>query len=59
MEKYYVYVRPGYIEYFDNLENAQNFADEYDCEVKEISIPDGPHTYGTQGGRRALTLSRI
>jgi len=26
MKKYYVYVRPGYIEYFDDLEEAEEFA---------------------------------
>lgn len=33
--KYYVYVRPGYIEYFDDLEEAQAFASKYEAEVKE------------------------
>ncbi len=33
--KYYVYVRPGYIEYFDDLSKAQEFASLYDCTVKE------------------------
>ena len=34
--KYYVYVRPGYIEYFNDLEKAQEFANEYDTTVKEL-----------------------
>ena len=34
-EKYYVYVRPGYIEYFDDLVKAQEFANEYGVLVKE------------------------
>lgn len=33
--RYYVYVRPGYIEYFDDLEEALTFARQYDAEVKE------------------------
>ena len=36
--KYYVYVRPGYIEYFNDLHKAQEFADEYGAEVKEMDI---------------------
>ena len=35
MKKYYVYVRPGYIKYFDDLEKATDFAEYYDSEVKE------------------------
>ncbi len=35
MKKYYVYVRPGYIEYFNDLEKATDFAEYYDAEVKE------------------------
>ena len=34
--KYYVYVRPGYIEYFNDLTEAQEFAKEYDAIVKEV-----------------------
>jgi hypothetical protein len=34
--KYYVYVKPGYIRYFETLADAQEFAKEYDAEVKEI-----------------------
>ncbi len=33
--KYYVYVRPGFIQYFADLETAQLFARHYDCKVKE------------------------
>jgi len=36
--KYYVYVRPGYIEYFNDLQKAQEFARENDVEVKEMDI---------------------
>lgn len=32
---YYVYVRPGYIEYFNDLEEAEIFARDYDTIVKE------------------------
>jgi len=35
MKNYYVYVMPGYIEYFDDLEEAQEFAKLYDAIVKE------------------------
>ncbi len=28
MKRYYVYVRPGWIEYFETLENAQAFFSE-------------------------------
>ena len=34
--KYYVYIRPGYIKYFDNLSEAQEVAKLYDAEVKEV-----------------------
>jgi hypothetical protein len=34
--KYYVYVRPGYIEYFDDIKKAQEFAKIYDAEISEI-----------------------
>ena len=33
---YYVYVRPGHVEYFNDLSTAQEIADYYNCEVKEI-----------------------
>jgi hypothetical protein len=36
--KYYVYVRPGCIEYFNDLHEAQEFARDYDAEVKEMDI---------------------
>ena len=36
MYKYYVYVRPGFIEYFDDLQSAQMFAKVYGCEVKKV-----------------------
>jgi hypothetical protein len=35
MYKYYVYVRPGEIRYFDDLEKAQECANYYDVKVKE------------------------
>ncbi len=35
MKQYYVYVRPGYIEYFYDLKKAQEFARYYDAEVNE------------------------
>ena len=34
--RYYVYVRPGYIEYFNDLAEAEQFARENDAEVKEM-----------------------
>lgn len=34
--KYYVYVSPGHIKYFDDLMEAQEFARYYDAEVKEV-----------------------
>ena len=34
--KYYVYIRPGYIEYFDNLEEAFNCAIYYSSIVEEV-----------------------
>ena len=34
--KYYVYVRPGEIYYFDDLTNAENTAEHYGVEVKEM-----------------------
>ena len=34
--KYYVYVRPAFIKYFDNLSDAQEFADLYNAKVKEV-----------------------
>jgi len=34
--KYYVYVAPGHIKYFDDLEEAQKFAKDYDAIVKEV-----------------------
>lgn len=33
--KYYVYVRPGEIYYFDNIQKAQDVADYYGVQVKE------------------------
>ena len=33
--KYYVYVRPGYIKYFDNLKDAQEFACYYNTFIQE------------------------
>ena len=33
---YYVYVRPGYIKYFDDLKEAQEFAKQYDTYVQEV-----------------------
>ena len=33
--KYYVYVCPGHIKYFDDLQEAQEYARYYDAEVKE------------------------
>ena len=34
--KYYVYVGPGHIKYFDDLTEAQEYANYYDTFVKEI-----------------------
>ena len=34
--EYYVYVRPGYIEYFTDFDKAQEFATDYGTVVKEI-----------------------
>jgi len=34
--KYYVYVRPGQIEYFDDLAQAQNYATSYNSEITEL-----------------------
>ena len=34
--KFYVYVGPGYIRYFDDLGEAQEFARETGSEVKEV-----------------------
>ena len=33
--KYYVYVCPGHIKYFDNLKEAQEYASYYNVKVKE------------------------
>jgi len=35
MKKYYVYIRPGHIEYFDDLTSAQEIADYYGATVQE------------------------
>jgi hypothetical protein len=34
--KYYVYIRPGHIEYFEELETAQECAHHYGAEVEEM-----------------------
>ena len=34
--KYYVYIRPGYIRYFETLAEAEEFARYYGAEVKEL-----------------------
>jgi hypothetical protein len=34
--KYYVYVCPGHIRYFNDLYEAQEYARAYDVEVKEL-----------------------
>ena len=34
--KFYVYVRPGVIEYFFVRETAQDFADKHSTEVQEL-----------------------
>jgi len=34
--KFYVYVRPGVIEYFFDREPAQDFADKHSTEVQEL-----------------------
>jgi hypothetical protein len=34
--KYYVYIGPGRIEYFDDLEAAEACAKDHDSEVKEM-----------------------
>lgn len=34
--KYYVYVGPGHIYYFDDLQEAQEIADYYGVKVKEV-----------------------
>jgi len=54
MERYYVYVRPGYIEYFDDPQAAQDFAEAYEVRVQEVNIPQSIHTYGHQIGARAI-----
>ena len=36
--KYYVYVRPGYIEYFNDYDKAEEFAEENDAEVKDMDV---------------------
>jgi hypothetical protein len=33
---YYVYVQPGHIEYFDDLDKAQEIAKYYNVSVKKI-----------------------
>lgn len=33
---YYVYVRPGVIEYFRDYESAEEYAEIHDAEVQEI-----------------------
>ncbi len=33
---YYVYVRPGHIEYFNDLDKAQELAEYYGTTVKEV-----------------------
>lgn len=33
--KYYVYIRPGHIEYFDDLSSAIECAEYYSSEVRE------------------------
>ena len=35
--KYYVYIRPGYIQYFDDYDDALELARNYDTEVKEVN----------------------
>ena len=34
--RYYVYIRPGHIEYFDDLTEAQKCAELYGTIVKEV-----------------------
>lgn len=34
--KYYVYVCPGHIKYFDDLQEAQDYADAYGTKVQEV-----------------------
>ncbi len=36
LKKYYVYVCPGHIRYFDDLDEAQEYAKYYDVKVREI-----------------------
>ena len=33
---YYVYVAPGQIEYFERYEDALEYAERYDAQVKEV-----------------------
>lgn len=56
MYKYYVYVRPGYIEYFDNLPDAQEFAHSYDAEVKEMNC-NNFHSHAHQDRRAGRTIA--
>lgn len=34
--RYYVYVCPGHIKYFDDFQEAQNYASYYNVPVKEV-----------------------
>lgn len=34
--KYYVYIQPGFIEYFKEYNEARNFADRFGVQVKEL-----------------------
>lgn len=36
LNKYFVYVCPGWIEYFDNLKDAVEFANNFDAKVQEV-----------------------
>jgi hypothetical protein len=38
--KYYVYVAPGHIKYFDDLSNARDYAEFYGVKVQEVSTDE-------------------
>jgi len=38
--KYYVYVMPGHIKYFDDLHKAIDYAEFYGVQVKEVSTDE-------------------
>ena len=40
MGKYYVYVGPGHIKYFEDINSAREDAEFYECKVRETSTDD-------------------